>query len=168
MKQESNSKADRSLIGPAGEHYVLYKLYRRGILASLAPPGTPTTDILVLNPDESIMANLQVKTRTQGLDGGWHMKPRHAEINHNRLFYALVDLEPDAPVTYVVPSSVVAAVLTESFKAWLAAPGRGGRPHSATNTVRRLLPKWNLQVPGFPDGWLDQYEENWDALSRTQ
>jgi hypothetical protein len=81
------------------------------MLASLAPPGSPTVDVLVLAPDETVIASLQVKTRHQGRDRGWMMRKKHESIVQDRYFYALVDLEPDSPVVYIVPSAVVADVI---------------------------------------------------------
>jgi hypothetical protein len=61
---------ERGLVGPAGEHFVLFRLYRRGMLASLAPPGLSTLDILVLSFTQDIVATVKVKTRTFGRDRG--------------------------------------------------------------------------------------------------
>ncbi len=158
------SVLERSLVGPAGEHYVLYRLYRKGMLASLAPPGAPTVDVLVLAPDESVIATVQVKTRTYGADGGWHMSKKHEEVVQARCFYAFVDLEPEPPVTFIVPSAIVAQALRAAHQAWLATPGRGGRPHR-DHDMRRILPSYSFSVPGYPSGWLKQYEERWDLLS---
>jgi hypothetical protein len=36
-----------TLLGAAGEHYVLCQLLRRGYIAALAPIGVPNADILV-------------------------------------------------------------------------------------------------------------------------
>lgn len=52
---------EKALVGPAGEHFVLFRLYQQGMLASLSPPGSPTVDVLALAPDESVIATLQVK-----------------------------------------------------------------------------------------------------------
>jgi hypothetical protein len=72
----SRTSLERVLVGPAGEHYVLFQLYRRGVLAALAPPGTPIVDVLVLSPDrETKAATVQVKTRTGYQSGGWFMNP---------------------------------------------------------------------------------------------
>jgi hypothetical protein len=106
-----------ALIGAAGEHYVLYCLHRRGLLASLSPPGSPTVDILILSPEEKVAANLQVKTRTRGRDRGWMMGMKNEKSVGPRYFYALVDLEPAHPVTYSVPGDTVADVLREAHKA---------------------------------------------------
>src|SRR5437870_4449807 len=120
---------ERALVGPAGEHYVLYRLYRLGLLASLAPPGSPTIDILVLAADERVVATVQVRARTYGTDHGWHMTVKHERIVMPRCFYAFVDFEPNAPVTYSVPSATVADVLKKSHAAWLATPGARGQAH---------------------------------------
>ena len=64
----------KTLIGPSGEHFVLSRLYRQGLLAALAPPGTPIVDVLVLSPDgKTIAATLQVKTSTGGAKTGWRL-----------------------------------------------------------------------------------------------
>jgi hypothetical protein len=160
------TKVEKALVGPAGEHYVLYQLYRHGMLASLAPPGTPTVDVLVLATDQSVVATVQVKTRTYGADGGWHMSEKHEHIVEPRCFYAFVDLEPDSPATFVVPSTVVAEVLAIAHRAWLATPGRGGRPHR-DHTMRRILPSYSFEVDGYPPGWLDRYRDRWDLLGRA-
>ena len=163
MGSAQRTQLEKSLVGPAGEHYVLYRLFREGMLASLAPPGAPTVDVLVLDPDETVIATLQVKTRTSGPDGGWHMSEKHEHFQQPRCFYAFVDLEPSPPVVYIVPSAVVAEVVTKSHQAWLEAPGRNGRPHR-DNKLRRIRPAYRNPWPGYEDGWLDQYKERWDLL----
>jgi len=149
-KPAKRSQREKSLVGPAGEYYVLYRLYHLGLLASLAPRGAPTVDVLVLSPDETVVATLQVKARTRGPDGGWPMSLKHERIVQPRCFYAFVDFEPKLPVTYIVPSKVVADVLARSHQAWLGAPGRGGRAapgqQDATGISEICLPA--ERVPG--------------------
>ena len=94
---------DSLLTGASGEHYVLYKLHRLGLLAAQAPPNAYAADILVFSPSMSVGSMVQVKTRTVGRDQGWHMREKHQALIHPRLFYALVDLEPDIPVVFVAP-----------------------------------------------------------------
>lgn len=160
----SRSALEKALVGPAGEHYVLFRLYQQGMLASLSPPGAPTVDVLVLAPDESVIATVQVKTRTYGTDGGWHMSVKHERIIQDRCFYAFVDLEPEVPVTFIVPSATVAEVLRASHQAWLAAPGRSGRVHR-DHDMRRVRPAYPFEVRGYPPSWLEKYRERWDLLS---
>jgi hypothetical protein len=164
MPQPARTALEKALVGPAGEHYVLFRLFQRGLMASLAPPGAPNVDILVLATDESAIASVQVKTRNYGADGGWHMNVKHETIFHDRFFYIFVDLEPEVPGTFVVPSEVVAKVLTNSYRAWLNAPGKGGKSHREHN-LRRMVPSWGFEVEGFSNGWLDEYREKWELLS---
>lgn len=158
---------DSILIGAAGEHYALYELQRRGLLAAQSPANAYAADILVFSPTMSVGSMVQVKTRTSGRDGGWHMRAKHERFFHPRLFYAFVDLEPPSPVVYVMPSSVVADALTRSHQAWLALPGRGGRAHR-DNDMRRVVPIFPHQVDGFPSGWLDAYRDRWDLLTEDE
>jgi len=164
MPRIARTQLEKSLVGPAGEHYVLYRLYRQGMLASLAPPGSPTVDVLVMNPDETVIATLQVKTRTYG--SGWAMNEKHEHFVQPRCFYALVDLEATPSVVYIVPSSVVADVLTKSHRAWLEAPGRQGQPHR-DNKMRRIQAAYPHPWPGYQEGWLDEYRERWDLLNEA-
>lgn len=153
----------RALVGPAGEHYVLFRLYRQGMLASLAPPGFPTVDVLVLAYDQSVIASLQVKTRTYGTDKGWHMSIKHESISEPRLFYAFVDLEPELPATYIVPSSVVADLLKKSHQAWLTTPGAKGQQRN-DNPMRRIQPLYPDEFPGYSPDWLNEWRERWNVL----
>jgi hypothetical protein len=143
---------------------VLFCLYRRGILAALAPPGVPEVDILVLDAHRKVAASIQVKTRT-GLRGrGWVMNAKNEFIGDPNLFYALVDLGPEHPVTYIVPSAAIARVLHLDHLAFLSHPGIHGQVHK-DNSVRRLLPSYKEGVaPGVEDGWLEDYREGWDAV----
>ncbi|AUX48239.1 uncharacterized protein SOCE26_097700 [Sorangium cellulosum] len=69
-----------------------------------------------MNEDETISATIQVKTRIYGSDGGWHMKKKHETLKRPSLFYVFVDLGPETPSTFVIPSTVVADVVRETHK----------------------------------------------------
>lgn len=107
---------------------------------------------------------VQVKTRTSGGGGGWIMSAKHERLVHERLFYALVDLGLPDPVTYVIPSSVVADVLTRSHQSWLAITRVDGRPH-VDSPVRKVSGRYGHHVPGLLDDWLGAYRERWDLLT---
>ena len=81
-----------TLLGAAGEHFVMSELLWRGYIAALAPQGVPNADIVVTDITSSHLCTIQVKTRRDlGSDGGWHMKEKHEKIRSDRLFYCLVD-----------------------------------------------------------------------------
>jgi hypothetical protein len=111
----------------------------------------------------SVGSLVQVKTRTRGADHGWAMSAKHETLAHDRLFYAFLDLEPDAPQVFIIPCEVVQEVVRVSHATWLAGTGRGGRVRN-DSPVRRLRPSYRWPVPGFPDGWLEAYRERWDYL----
>lgn len=160
-------RLERSLVGPAGEHYVLFRLHQLGVMSSLAPRNAPDVDVLAFADSETLAAGIQVKTRTRGSDGGWHMSKKHEELFRDRLFYVFVDLEPEHPTSYVIPSAIVADVVKKAHVAWLAVPGKDGRAHR-DHDMRRLIPEYGFEIPGYPRGWLEAYRERWEQIIRLQ
>jgi hypothetical protein len=71
------TQQQKTLIGPAGEHFVLFRLLQEGSLAALAPSGAEKVDILVLSTNERIAATIQVKTTVSGVNRGWPMNVKH-------------------------------------------------------------------------------------------
>lgn len=160
-----------TLLGAAGEHFVMSELLRRGYIAALAPQGVPNADIVVTDLEGHRLCSIQVKTRRQiGSDGGWHMKPKHQEILGERLFYCFVDFgktPADIPQVYILPSKVVANVLKTTHLYWLNKPGKNGRVHKDSH-VRRLLPDYSRlygedKTP-YGTGWLEKFKDAWSLL----
>ena len=92
------------------------------------------------------------------------------------LFYVFVDVgkhPSDPTVSYILPSSVVAACIRDCHRVWLDTPGKGGRPHKDSK-VRRLRPDYSNIKPNteeggntidqYGSGWLEPYRENWSIL----
>jgi len=52
-----------TLLGAAGEHYVLSQLLRRGYIAAIAPQGVPNAHILVTDLEGQRLYAIQLKTR---------------------------------------------------------------------------------------------------------
>lgn len=156
-------KTDTSLVGAAGEHLVLSRLLTRGFLAAQAPRGVRKVDILVNFLDGSEPCLIQVKSRSRGSDGGWHMAAKHEDIVDPDLFYCFVDLQALHPTVHVMPSAVVASVLKKDHSTWLDTPGKSGQAHNPTN-FRRLRPNCLAQE----NGWMDTYLENWELIHREK
>ena len=123
--------AASTVLGAAGEHYVMSVLLRHGFIAALAPVGVPNTDIIVSDDIGDRLCAVQVKTRVEkGSDGGWHMSEKHEKIISTGLFYVFLDFGrtlTDQPVSYVVPSAVVADVVARSHAMWLSQQVKGCR-----------------------------------------
>lgn len=162
-----------TLIGAAGQHFVLCQLLRHSWVAALAPEGVPNTDIIMTDIKGNRQFAIQVKTRSgKGHDKGWHMSHKHEKLVSRTLFYCFVDFGSSEPVTYIIPSSVVARNLKLSHQIWLAQRGKRGRKHR-DNPIRRLLPDYSLtlrlsdlQMKKIGADWLIPYKECWSILHK--
>lgn len=160
-----------TLLGAAGEHYVMCQLLRHGFIAALAPVGVPNADIVVTDEIGDRLCAIQVKTRNdKGSDGGWHMKKKHEGIFSNSLLYCFLDFGKDTlqkPKAWIIPSKIVAAVLTQSHENWLNTPGQKGQARK-DGEMRRFLPDYSKHglERSHGLGWLDEYSESWDILKK--
>jgi hypothetical protein len=166
-----SAKIQTSLLAAAGEHYVMSRLLRRGLIAALAPRGAPNADILVSTETGDRLCAVQVKTRSgRGGQGGWPMNAKHERIASPTLLYVFVDYGDEEvlgwPTCYILPSAIVATVLKISHQRWLDTPGKKGQPHGHSD-IRNLLKDydWPGQKPiGYSLGWLNEYRESWKLL----
>jgi len=170
-------KISSTIVGAAGEYYVLSQLLRRGWIAALAPDGAPNMDILVTDENNEKLCAIQVKTRRDiGSDKGWHMKAKHETMVADDLFYVFVDVgkrPSDSTVSHILPSSVVADCLRDTHRVWLNTPGRRGQQRKDTD-MRRLRPDYSNIRPNtkegkniinrYSTGWLAPFREKWDVL----
>ena len=167
--------SESTLLGAAGEHFIMAELLRRGFIAAMAPQGVPNVDIVVTDISGGKLCTIQVKSRRDiGSDGGWHMKPKHETLFGGRLFYCFVDFgksPEDVPSVYVLPGKVVSKAIVESHKSWLSTPGKRGQKRNDSN-MRRLLPDYSNAYLGmenpYPTGWLAEYKNAWHLLGLTQ
>jgi hypothetical protein len=132
----------------AGKDHVLRRLYRLGLPASLAPRGE-AAHVQILSSDKRMIAQLLVSARTDRSKGGWVMNEKHEYLSQPRCFYALVDLEPREPVTYIVPSAIVSDRLKKDHAGWLKED-----PTHQDNPVRKLV----------NGPWLNPYREAWALI----
>lgn len=160
-----------TVLGAAGEHYVMCQLLRRGLIAALAPAGVPNADIVVTDEIGDRLSAIQVKSRVEkGADGGWHMKAKHEAITGESLYYAFVDFGADLvsqPCCYIVPSKTVADVLRRAHALWLSTPGRYGQMRK-DGDMRRFLPDYDrmgLSI-GCGEGWLEPFREAWSVFEK--
>lgn len=160
-----------TMIAAAGEYYVLARLSLLGKIAAQAPRGVPNADIVVSSLEGDRLCAVQVKARQEkGADGGWHMKKKHEALRSPELFYAFVDfgkITDPKPVTYIVPSEIVADVLQTMHQAWLDNPGKHGQKHNDSD-MRRFMPDYSRTsgtgVGKYIRGWLDEYREAWSLI----
>jgi hypothetical protein len=160
-----------TLVGPAGEHFVMSELLRRGFIAALAPQGVPNVDVVVTDTDGHRLCSIQVKSRRDiGSDGGWHMGEKHEAQMAENLYFCFVDFGKTTearPAVYVVPAKVVAEILRLSHQKWLNTPGKNGQARN-DGKMRRFLPSYaklfGPTTTPYGEGWLDQYKNAWQIL----
>lgn len=159
-----------TLLGAAGEHYVMSVLLRHDYIAALAPVGVPNCDIVVTDEIGDKLCAIQVKTRVdKGSDGGWHMSRKHESIASPGLFYAFLDFGrtlTEQPSCFIVPSAIVAQTVARSHQTWLSQPGKRGQERK-DGELRRFMPdytKVGLDI-GCGPGWLEPYRDAWERLT---
>jgi hypothetical protein len=150
-----------SLIGNAGEYYVVAELLKRGVIAALAPRNTPAFDILATRENRTV--RIRVKTKSEQYpDWQWVTKKDGTifrSTGQEGDYTVLVDLAMDTKDLnfFVVPTPVIDQWLKRDYQTWVETPGRHGRPHDPTNKKRNLS-----QTEHAKD--LAQYLGNWDLL----
>jgi hypothetical protein len=106
---------------------------------------------LASNPNATKSVGIQVKTN-QGNRRDWLLTEAAETDTAENLVYVLVRLNGlGVPEYYIVPRTAVAKYVREGHRAWLATPGRGGKPHK-DNPMR------TFRDPAH------EYRDRWDLL----
>jgi hypothetical protein len=82
-------KADKSLIGAAGVHFIVSELSLRGLIALPTIRNTAGIDVVVVDKDGTLYANLQVKTSKSKV-AFWPIGSRYKEWRGENNWYAFV------------------------------------------------------------------------------
>jgi len=157
-------KADKQLIGAAGEHLVLSRLLQRGILASLSPFNSFKADILVNPVNGGEASYIQVKTTTKLNKSEWNVSEKDLKHDDNNMFYCFVELNSSPQRIFVIPARKVSQVLIDSDRAYMKKPMKDGRKRTE-HKYRLLKNNFGTNVKSAPSGWMDEYLENWELLN---
>jgi hypothetical protein len=150
-----------TLIGNAGEHYVMAELLKRGVVAGLTPRNAPAFDILATRGDQTV--RIRVKTKSAEYDNWrWVVKKDKTlfrELSRKGDFTVLVNLAEDTKDLefFVIPSHELHEWLRVDFEKWCETPGKGGRPHDRENPMRALYHSKEVKR-------LEPYRNAWDSL----
>jgi hypothetical protein len=126
-----------TLIGNAGEYYVMAELLKRGVIAALAPRNAIAFDILATNPKKTV--RIRVKTKSEEFDAWqWMTKKDGSIFRHlqdHEDFTILVNLCGNSKdmVYFIVPTRVINEWLVKGFERWRDTPGKNGRAHDPSN-----------------------------------
>jgi hypothetical protein len=148
-----------TLIGNAGEYYVMAELLKRGVVAALAPRNAPSFDILATKDNRTV--RIRVKTKSHEYHVWQWMVKKDGSIFRNISkggdFTVLVSLAMENKDLgfYVVPTYKIDEWLKEDFDEWVKRPGQNNRPHDPKNPKRNL----SQEQKG-----LSRYLSQWDIL----
>ncbi len=150
-----------TLVGNAGEYYVMAELLKRGVIAALAPRNSPAFDILATKGDKTV--RIRVKTKSEEYNG-WHWMAKNDGSHFRDLynkddFIVLVNLteETSRLEFFILPTIIVDKWLKDDFEKWVNTPGAKGQPHNPNNRFR------HLKFQDYSDH-LSFYKNNWNIL----
>ena len=132
-----------TLIGNAGEYYVVAELLKRSIVAALAPRNAPAFDILATKDNHIV--KIRVKTKSQDNPSWlWAAKKDGSifrSLSKDGDFTVLVDLAMETKDLkfYIVPTYQIDEMLQKGYKKWVDTPGKNNHPHDPTNKIRQLI-----------------------------
>ncbi len=150
-----------TLIGNAGEYYVMAELLKRGVVAGLMPRNAPAFDIIATKGDKA--ARIRVKTKSAQYDyWRWVTKKDGTlfkELSQTADFTVLVDLAEETKdmAFFIVPTKVVEEWLREDFERWASTPGKRGQQRDRENKIRAISQQARSEL-------LEPYGNAWDSL----
>ena len=157
----SIKSGEGTLIGNAGEYFVVAELLKRRVIAALAPRNSPAFDILATNQEKTV--RIRVKTKTGEYDvWQWSVKKDGSIFRYLQSeddFTVLVNLTDETKDMeyFILPSSVLHGWLVADFEKWLSTPGKKGQQRASDN------PKRNLEFQKSTDR-LKPYRNKWEIL----
>ncbi len=169
------SKINSNSISLAGEFAVLSQLALRGYDANMTLGNTKGVDILVSNPENGKMYQLEVKTNYRNTRNGisnskihgktlsgWIMMKKHETMISSTLFYCFVNISKDTDnfKFYIVPSKIVAKYVKHQHKLWLDAKKVEGK-NVVDGEMRLFRIGTKLEKYHIPTPLAEKYENNW-------
>lgn len=146
-----------SIVGAAGEYFVMAELLRQGWIAGLTPRGAPDFDILATKGERTIQIRVKTKTADSNLFR-WNRRKDgnvfRAPIGEND-FCVLADIGRTPPEYYIIPTARVEKGLQQFFTKWL----EGKSTRNADNPIIAF----KLGRDDH-DKWLLPFRDNWKAL----
>ncbi len=142
-------KVNNISIGNSGEYFVAAELERHGFSVAIPMSNVELFDILAINRTTHKQFAIQVKTH-HSTNKKWTLGPKNEQIKDDNIIYFFVTLnEMDAPEYHIVPSKIVAEVISREHQVWLQTPGKNGQPHK-DNSIRKFSDR--------DDKYLDKWE----------
>ncbi len=150
-----------TLVGNAGEFYVVAELLKRGAIAALAPRNSPSFDIFATKENKGV--RIRVKTKSEEYDDWQWMAKKDGKIFRALLehddFTVLVNLTNETKDLqfFILPTHTLDMWLSDDFSRWVSTCGKNNRLHDPKNKKRCI--KYSKYKDRLQDYW-----DNWDML----
>ena len=151
----SENKISNNDIGISGEFYMAYILAKHGFKVNVSLGRTEGFDLFVQNPKGKSLV-ISVKSTYLKVNKFLIMNRKAETLIDDNLFYAFVRLNmPDGePEFWIVPSTIVADLIKNSYIILMATPKRDGTERKDTKIREfHLVPRDN-----YPNDWEKQLE----------
>ncbi len=135
--EKIKQKISRPLIGSAGVHYVCAMLNMNGLLALPTVRNTKGVDVVVLNPEGTFMASLQVKTASRKVSS-WIVSNNYQHWHGDGNYYIFVRYFNEKFEVFFESSENVIQRVNKYVR------------HSKKRGLKDWAPRWNLDRDPFP------------------
>jgi len=151
-------QGEGTLIGNAGEYFVVAELLKRGVVAALAPRNTPGFDLLAARGSKTV--KVRVKTKTEEYDcWQWNAKKNGSiflGLSPKDDFIVLVNLTQETKEMdyFILPTVKIDGWLQKLFQDWVGTPGKKGQQHDRENKRRIIYYKeFGTELEPFKNQW---------------
>lgn len=168
---------NKNSVSIAGEFAVLSQLALRGYDANITLGHTKSVDILVSDPENGKLYQLEVKTNyikdkkkpsVSKIHGkfvsDWMLDRKNEDINIPTLFYCFVNISKNTGLFkfYIVPSKVVARYTKEEHQLWIGEKKKEGKKVNLNTNMRLFRMGIKGEKYSINTATLEEYENNWD------
>lgn len=155
-------------IGNAGEYYIASRLSAENFVATITLGRAEHFDILALSQTGRSI-KLSVKTRLKQEASSFTLGKNTENYFDDDFFYIFIRLYEfkKEPCFWVIPSKVVAKVVSTAHKKWLSTLGKKNQKRNDTNMRKLPIILKGEDKTLYPSNWeeeLKQYYKNIDQL----
>jgi len=143
-------------IGNAGEFYAAYLLSSKNFVITVTLGRNEGYDLIAVSPTGK-MSKISVKARNSTTEQRFPLSPKDEVNKGEDFFYAFIRLNDfaDEPDYWIVPSSVVSRVISESHKKYLDIPAKDGSKHKDS----KMRNFWINDNKLYPENWGEEMKK---------
>ena len=164
----TDNKIQKQNVGNAGEYYIASRLSALDYTVTITLGRAEKYDILALGPKGNLI-KISVKTTQDDKAKSFTLSIKDEKGQSDDFYYAFVKLngfkiEPDF---WIIPSKILCPLIKNAHKKWEKTPGKNGKVHSLSNSMRRLP----IELIGgdkkyYPETWTKELKKYYKNLKQ--